>query len=178
MIALETMPETQRLVYDTIAAQPEGCTVPELAKRLKKPISTINTHCLMLSAGGNILRAGKTAIETVGRKGWVYATRENLATSKAWIAKNEATRGEKPVEPKRRAKVETVKRIKAGVAARKKPRTKTITEVLTEGRAETEAKRKAAKAKRDAASRAKRKAAKSAKLDAEIDAQPPHAAAG
>jgi hypothetical protein len=85
-------------VFEAIKSAPEGLTIPEIAKRLRKPINTCDTHVRILIASGSILHTGIARVGGRGRPGRVYASKENAKTSKAWIAEN-ATTDAKPRTP-------------------------------------------------------------------------------
>jgi hypothetical protein len=105
---IEDMGGTLERVFEAIKSAPEGLTIPEIAKRLRKPINTCDTHVRILIASGSILHTGIARVGGRGRPGRVYASRENAKTSKAWIAANangpaKAKPEPKPAKAKRKA---------------------------------------------------------------------------
>ena len=127
MLDRKNMGETCGTVADLFAKTKEGLTVRETARALDCPENTIDFHVRMLVAAGNIVRVGKAALEDLGRPGYVYAARQHVATSKAWIAKNEKARGgtAKPAKPAK-AKAKPAKAKAKPAKAKAKPAPKRV----------------------------------------------------
>lgn len=152
MEKVENMNETMRAIHDTLDASKEGLSAGEIAAAMKRPVNTVDNYLQRLLAHGNVVKTGTCRINQRGRLAYVYATKANIATSKAWIAsqgEGDEKSAPKPRKAAPKAKDTAPKAAKLG---------NTVAELLTKA----SKRKKAAAAKPETQKRTRGKVAKAA----------------